>query len=96
MDFWLGDPDVDDALYLGKMIVARSHAGRQLGDAIMNWAGEVAHHAGRRWLRLDCRRDNHGLHRYYKDRGFTHLRTVTPDHHVRRTESGRCSSDPPR
>jgi GNAT superfamily N-acetyltransferase len=86
LDFWTADDQPDTGLYLGKMIVARSHAGRQLGDAVMNWASIRAYRAGKRWLRLDCRRDNKRLHAYYLDRGFTHVRTVVPP--GRRTESG--------
>src|SRR5215471_10125411 len=77
LDFWgwMEPADRADALYLGKMIVARSQAGRGLGDAVMNWAARRAVEAGKRWVRLDVRRDNIALQRYYLDRGFVHLRT---------------------
>jgi len=88
LDFWgWADPmDRIDALYLGKMIVARSHAGRGVGSAVMNWASQRAAAAGLTWLRIDVRRDNRKLHAYYEARGFQHLRTW----HAagRRTESG--------
>jgi predicted N-acetyltransferase YhbS len=76
MDFWTEADDLDSAQYLGKLIVARSHANRDLGDAIMNWASVRAEQDGKTWLRLDCRRDNTGLHRYYQLRGWIHVRTV--------------------
>lgn len=79
LDLWSNDLSPDDALYLGKMVTARSHAGQGIGAAMMNWAGRKAERAGKRWLRLDCRRDNVGLHDYYKGHGFGHLRTVVPD-----------------
>ncbi len=85
-DFWDPEDDLDSALYLGKMIVARDHAGIRLGDAIMNWASMRAAVAGRKWIRLDTRRDNLQLQRYYLNRGFDHVRTVFPPR--RRTESG--------
>ncbi len=85
-DFWTPDDNPDDALYVMKMIVRREHSGQGLGDAILNWAGHQAKLAGRTWLRLDCRRDNQALHRYYLHRGFEHVRTVWPP--PRRTESG--------
>lgn len=88
LDFWgWADPlDRAAALYLGKMIVARSHAGRGIGDAIMNWASRRAVAADLTWVRLDVRRDNLRLQGYYEERGFRHLRTW----HAagRRTESG--------
>lgn len=84
---WLEPAHQATALYLGKMIVRRDHAGRKIGESIMNWAcGRVAD-AGRTWLRLDVRRDNRRLQRYYLARGFTHLRTVVPGP-PRVTESG--------
>lgn len=86
MDFWSPDDVTDPALYLGKMIVARSHAGRDLGGAIMNWASLQAASQGQHWLRIDVRRDNAALHKYYLARGFEHVRTVCPPR--RRTESG--------
>lgn len=85
-DFWDEADDLEAALYLGKMIVARAHAGRDLGAAVLNWASRRACDAGRSWVRLDCRRDNELLHKYYLERGFTHVRTVDPPR--RRTESG--------
>lgn len=86
LDFWTDADDPDSGLYLGKMIVARSHAGHYLGGAIMNWASRRAVGAGKQWLRLDCRRDNDRLHAYYLAHGFVHVRTVFPP--PRRTQSG--------
>lgn len=86
LDFWGWADDQDRALYLGKMMVRRDHAGRRLGDAILNWAAVQALAAGRAWLRLDVRRDNRALQRYYLDRRFHHVRTWHRP--GRRTESG--------
>jgi GNAT superfamily N-acetyltransferase len=68
---WATTQDQQDALYLGKMIVSRRHAGRQIGEAIMNWVGHRAVQAGKHWIRLDCRRDNRRLQAYYLGRGFS-------------------------
>lgn len=92
MDFWSPDDDPNSALYLGKMIVARRHAGRDLGSSILNWAGSRATQVGRKWLRIDVRRDNDRLHAYYLQRGFQHVRTVRPIN--RRTESGWLAQRP--
>lgn len=94
LDFWgwLDAMDRIDALYLGKMIVARSYAGRGLGDAIMNWASQRAVEAGLSWLRIDVRRDNTRLHRYYEQRGFSHVRTWY--RRGRRTKSGWLAQRP--
>jgi GNAT superfamily N-acetyltransferase len=86
LDFWQPADAPDTGLYLSKMIVARGHAGRGLGAAILNWAAGRAGWAGKEWLRLECRRDNLLLHAYYQAHGFAHLRTVKPPH--RRTQSG--------
>lgn len=93
--FWrrVPDVDVDDALYLGKMIVARAYAGRRIGDQILNWATGQAAIAGKRWLRLDARRDNDRLHRYYLARGFVHVATLEPLP-GQRTESGWLAQRP--
>lgn len=85
-DFWDPEDDLDSAMYLGKAIVARSHAHQELGDAVMNWASWRADLAGKKWMRIDVRRDNERLHRYWLGQGWEYVRTVDPPR--RRTESG--------
>ncbi|GGM22386.1 GNAT family N-acetyltransferase [Dactylosporangium sucinum] len=92
MDFWDIEDDPDSALYLGKMIVSRAHAGRGLGSSILDWASHRAHRLDKRWVRIDVRRDNDRLHAYYLKLGFQHVRTVKPEH--RRTESGWLAQRP--
>ena len=94
LDFWGWADPVDrlDAVYLGKMIVARSHAGLGLGDAILNWASLRAASAQVQWLRIDVRRDNLKLQGYYLSRGFAHVRTWHAP--GRRTESGWMAQRP--
>lgn len=79
LDFWTEDDDLESASYLYKLIVSREAAGSGLGDAILNWASERAAASGKRWLRIDVWRDNHGLQGYYLKRRFEHVRTVERD-----------------
>ncbi|WP_433308075.1 GNAT family N-acetyltransferase (plasmid) [Actinoplanes sp. CA-030573] len=78
------DPDYADgwpdgphaALYIFRMAVLRSWAGRDLGTRILDWASSRALAAGHDWLRLDCHRRNRPLQRYYEARGFTRMNTL--------------------
>ncbi|MBG0828768.1 GNAT family N-acetyltransferase [Planomonospora sp. ID67723] len=79
-EFWTPGDGPGSALYVHKLSVARSHCGRGLGEALLDWAGLRVLAAGRRWLRLDCAKDNPGLQAYYRRQRFTHLRTVDLPH----------------
>ncbi|MEU2949316.1 GNAT family N-acetyltransferase [Nocardiopsis alba] len=76
LDFWNEEDDLADALYLYKFMVRAAERGGGLGDAFLEWACARTAAQGRHRLRLDCWRTNHALHRYYRERGFRHLRTV--------------------
>lgn len=76
-DFWTPEELNDPALYLYKFILGPESRGSGLGDVLLDWACYQAELGWALWLRLDCRRDNPGLHRYYSQRGFTHLDTRT-------------------
>ncbi|MGW1157641.1 GNAT family N-acetyltransferase [Streptomyces sp. NPDC002519] len=73
---WTPEELSEPSLFINKLTVARSHAGQALGGHLLDWAGDRAHRAGARWLRLDAWTTNGGLQRYYLGQGFTHLRTV--------------------
>ncbi|WP_345418975.1 GNAT family N-acetyltransferase [Actinomycetospora chlora] len=75
-DFWRPEDDPDSALYVHRMIVAREHAGRRLGEELTRWVERLAGALGYDHVRLDCYRSNIGLQRYYKTHGWTHVRTV--------------------
>jgi GNAT superfamily N-acetyltransferase len=75
-EFWGPEDDPDDALYLHRMVTVREVAGREIGSALLDWASRRAASLGKRWVRLDAWRSNHELQRYYRDRGFKHVRTV--------------------
>ncbi|MGX2996175.1 GNAT family N-acetyltransferase [Streptomyces sp. JNUCC 64] len=65
------------SLFVNKLTVARSHAGRDLGGRLLDWAGDQAHRAGVTWVRLDAWTTNTRLQEYYLRHGFAHVRTVT-------------------
>jgi GNAT superfamily N-acetyltransferase len=61
-----------DAAYVHKLAVRRACAGQRIGHAIVEWADVTAAAQGRRFLRLDCLRDNPGIRAYYDHLGFEH------------------------
>lgn len=77
-DFWTQDDEPGSALYLHRMIVADSHRGQRIGEAMTAWAERFGAALGYRWLRLDAWRSNPALLNYYCSRGWQHVRTVEP------------------
>jgi GNAT superfamily N-acetyltransferase len=75
-EFWYPSDDPDDALYVHRMVVDDSFRGRELGSALLDWAGRRTSAMQRRWLRLDAWRTNTQLHDYYLSRGFELVRLV--------------------
>ena len=61
-----------DAAYVHKLAVRRACAGQRIGTVIVEWADATAAASGRRFLRLDCLRDNPGIRTYYERLGFEH------------------------
>lgn len=72
-------PDQASAGYLHLLMVARSHAGRGLGDTVLAAAEHRVQDAGRDWVRLDAVATNQRLIRWYLDRGYTRAGTATFD-----------------
>ncbi|MFJ7523841.1 GNAT family N-acetyltransferase [Streptomyces griseus] len=66
----------EPSMFVNKLTVARTHAGRDLGGRLLDWAGERAGAAGAVWLRLDAWTTNEALQRYYLRHGFDYVRTV--------------------
>ncbi|GGP39261.1 GNAT family N-acetyltransferase [Streptomyces sindenensis] len=66
----------EKSLFVNKLTVARTHAGRGLGGRLLDWAGGQAHRSGAVWLRLDAWSTNRRLQDYYLRHGFQHVRTV--------------------
>ncbi|MGH3259514.1 MAG: GNAT family N-acetyltransferase, partial [Streptosporangiaceae bacterium] len=59
------------ALYVGRVIVRRSHAGLGLGAALLDWASQAAmQQIGTPLLRIDVWTTNRDLHTYYRRHGF--------------------------
>ncbi|MBO3746590.1 GNAT family N-acetyltransferase [Streptosporangiaceae bacterium NEAU-GS5] len=79
-EFWTPGDLPGGAFYVHKLAVRRSHAGLGVGEALLDWAGLRVAAAGRRWLRLDCAKDNPRLQHYYRDQRFHHVRTVDLAH----------------
>lgn len=79
-EFWTPEERRERSLYLHRMIVARSAAGRDIGGAILRWAENIARRGDYRYLRLDAWKNNPALHRYYVHNGLAHVRTVDLSH----------------
>ncbi|MGI5269875.1 GNAT family N-acetyltransferase [Nonomuraea sp. CA-218870] len=93
-EFWTAADDPGAALYVHKLAVARSWSGSGLGDALLDWAGATAYGSGLPWLRLDCAKRNEVLQRYYRRRGFRHVRTVDLPHRASGALFQRRAADP--
>jgi GNAT superfamily N-acetyltransferase len=75
-EFWTPDERRERALYVHRMIVARSAAGRDLGSAMLRWAENIARRGSYHWLRLDAWKSNPALHEYCGRHQFNYVRTV--------------------
>src|SRR6266487_3813088 len=62
-----------DAGYIHKLAITRSHAGQHLGLRLLNWAEAKARAEGKSYLRLDCLASNKTIRQYYERVGFTHV-----------------------
>jgi ribosomal protein S18 acetylase RimI-like enzyme len=73
---WTPDELRDPAVYVSRLIVSRGYAGQGIGAALIDWAADrAARDWQANWIRVDVWTTNAGLHEYYKNQGFTHLRT---------------------
>lgn len=66
-------PDDVTALYVHGLMVRRIHAGRGIGDRLLEFAQDQVRERDRTVLRLDCAAANARLRDYYASRGFTEL-----------------------
>jgi ribosomal protein S18 acetylase RimI-like enzyme len=61
----------DRAVYVSRLVVSRTHAGRGLGAGLIDWAGLRARDRyTARWVRIDVWTTNTALHAYYRQQGF--------------------------
>jgi ribosomal protein S18 acetylase RimI-like enzyme len=75
--FWGDLPQ--DAGYIHKLAIKRSHAGQRLGLRLLNWAEAKTQAEGKSYLRLDCLASNRTIREYYERAGFIHVRdTLAP------------------
>ncbi len=72
---WLLDHDRSpaDAMYLGRLAVARHASKRGLGMELLGSASALAAAAGFAHVRLNCPAENERLRRYYLAAGFSRL-----------------------
>ncbi|MFF7330652.1 GNAT family N-acetyltransferase [Streptomyces sp. NPDC008150] len=73
---WTADELAEPSMFVNKLTIAREYSGQNLGGRLLDWAGDRAHRAGARWVRLDAWTTNEALQRYYLNHGFQHVRTV--------------------
>jgi GNAT superfamily N-acetyltransferase len=71
---WVGR--TESSLYVHKLVVARSHAGRGVGRRILAWCQREAGQRGARRLRLDCWDGNAKLRALYRACGYVELDAV--------------------
>jgi GNAT superfamily N-acetyltransferase len=69
--FWPQDPP-GEAFYVHRLAVARSHAGRGVARAMLEWAEGETRAKGRLYLRLDCE-PRAKLLALYRAAGFTRI-----------------------
>ncbi|MEV7700158.1 GNAT family N-acetyltransferase [Streptomyces sp. NPDC086779] len=73
---WTDEELSEPSRFINKLTVTRSHAGRNVGGRLIDWAGDHAFQDGAKWLRLDAWTTNEALQEYYLRHGFDHVRTV--------------------
>lgn len=79
-EFWKEEDHPEDAVYVHRMAVSRSTAGRKVGTELLDWAARQAADAGKSMLRLDAWKTNRRLHQYYLGMGFEFVRIVDLPH----------------
>ena len=72
------DEELSDAVIVHRMVIARRHAGRNLGDILLQHAEDLGRKLGRHWIRLDAWTTNTLLHDYYRRVGFRLVRIADP------------------
>jgi hypothetical protein len=75
-DFWSGDAERDECLYLNKAIAAPWAAHTGIGRLITDYTMTEARARKCVAARLDCWRGNEKLRQHFESLGFTYLRTV--------------------
>ena len=69
---WPRGSQREQAVYVCRLAVRRSHSGRGLGAALLDWIGLTARERdGARYVRVDVWSTNQKLQSYYERHGFT-------------------------
>ena len=79
-EFWTEEDHPEDALYVHRMAVSRSAAGKEVGAMLLDWASRRVAAMGKSLLRLDAWKTNFEPHRYYLNQGFQLVRVVDLPH----------------
>jgi len=68
---WPPETRQEQAVYVCRLVVSRTHTGNRLGSGLIDWAGfrALQRHAAR-WVRVDVWTTNVALHAYYQRQGF--------------------------
>jgi ribosomal protein S18 acetylase RimI-like enzyme len=70
---------IADAMYVGRLAVAREAAGGSIGVRLLDEAAAITRRAERRYLRLNSPAGNQALRRFYLGAGFEDLGTAELD-----------------
>lgn len=70
----LGEDGWKDALYVHRLVVEKDFQGRGIVPKVLKFTEELVPQKGKVFLRLDCRGNNPGLRKFYREkcRGFVH------------------------
>lgn len=60
----------DQAVFLHRLVVARSYAGKGVGRKIMEWAEKFIHSSDKAVIKLDCISSNAKLNQFYTSCGY--------------------------
>lgn len=70
-ELW-GEEGHEQSIYLHRLNINREVAGKNLGEAIVDWAGSGIHFEGKDRIRLDCIANNPKLNAFYLSCGYEH------------------------
>jgi GNAT superfamily N-acetyltransferase len=72
--YWSDVHRGEPAVYVHRLVVSRKYAGRGLGAALLDWAGDTARREhGAAWIRVSAWTTNLSLHDYYERQGFSFI-----------------------
>jgi ribosomal protein S18 acetylase RimI-like enzyme len=75
-ELWTPEELAEPAHYVSKANVVREHAGKHIGETLINWTRHKAAEEGVSVVRIDVWTTNTRLHEYYRRLGFRYARCV--------------------